>query len=818
MLHDRYEIVDTLGEGGFGKTYTARDSSEPDRPLLVVKEIRFPESNDPRVLEMARRRFEREASALQRLGTNSCIPEFFDRFEENNCFYLVQELIVGHQLRQEITPNMQWTEKQTVDFLLEVLEILQFVHGEGIVHRDITPANLMRCEANGQIVLIDFGTVREISTFTANSTGEILTSQEIGTSGYMPAEQYDTRYNPQPYNDIYAVGIIAIQALTARNPNTLRADHDTGELIWHYSMPDRPLIQISDGLKAILNNMVRYNFKDRYQSVTDILQQLHTLEDSNSIAILDPPQEPQDSDRAEQNDNNYRTSEPQPPEGNWLARSPFLLLAIPGIIAGGAIALFLNIVLTPQTCPLVQGDALSCGEESLLETSIPRIKQRGVNEFTKANYREAFNLFKSSWKEEERRDPETLIYMNNAWLRAQKVDYDTIAVSIPVRKNEQGRVDIDLAKEILRGVAQAQTKVNLKLLNSEIDRDLNGLDVRENRVIKAKGLQVIIADDSNQKEQAIARANSLVKLGGVLGAIGPYTNEMTVSAVDIYDRNKLVLISPGSTTQELTDNPRKFFFRTVPRTKVTVEVFTKYLMEKQGQTTVAGFYNTKTEASSSLWEEFRKQFRERGGKIAKITEYDLSQSDFNVAKALQEIGQTDKTTIVVSPGHHLNAFNNAMALFQANSGKNWFVGTGGIYGQKTLEAAAKLPSFEKLLVAVSWHYLKSPNPKFLEDTHKLWEGNVSHRTALTYDAAATLIEAIEKQQHPSREGMQKIIADPNFSAFGATGKIEFDTTTGDRKNFSPLLVHIVKCSKERFGLTFVPVEFPTAAAAGLKCD
>jgi ABC-type branched-subunit amino acid transport system substrate-binding protein len=292
---------------------------------------------------------------------------------------------------------------------------------------------------------------------------------------------------------------------------------------------------------------------------------------------------------------------------------------------------------------------------------------------------------------------------------------------------------------------------------------------------------------------------------------------MTAHTVDIYNQNHLVLISPGSTTEAAREKPRKFFFRTVPRTKVSVEVFAKYLIEKKGQTKVAGFYSTSSEATSSFWEEFRKQFRERGGNTANITEFDLSDSDFNVKKAIQEVRQTEKTTIVLNPSHIPIALNNAMALLQANLDRNWVVGTGGIYSQKTLEAAAQLPSFEKMAVAVSWHHLNSPNRKFLENTRKLWEGNVSHRTALTYDAAKTLIQAIEEQQQPSREGMQKTLADPNFSATGATGTIQFDTT-GERKNFSPILVHIVKCSKEQFGVTFVPIEFPTAAAAGLNCD
>ena len=237
ILHERYEILALLGEGGFARTYTAVQIKTPNNPLCVVKEIPFPPSNDPRVLERGRERFDREASALCRLGRNSRIPELFNRFEENDYFYLVQEYVEGHPLSQELTAGDRWNEQQTVALLREVLEILQSVHQENIIHRDITPSNLIRRETDQQIVLIDFGAVKEISTFTSNSTGEILTSQAIGTSGYMPAEQYNPRSLPQPYNDIYPLGIIAIQALTGQHPTTLPQDPKTCEIVWDYSTP-----------------------------------------------------------------------------------------------------------------------------------------------------------------------------------------------------------------------------------------------------------------------------------------------------------------------------------------------------------------------------------------------------------------------------------------------------------------------------------------------------------------------------------------------------------------------------------------------------
>jgi ABC-type branched-subunit amino acid transport system substrate-binding protein/serine/threonine protein kinase len=791
ILAGRYRIIAKLGHGGFAITYTAQDIQNPGNPPCVIKEIPFPESHD-RVLEKARNRFQREVSALRTLRNDSRIPQLFDHFEENGNFYLVQEFIQGTPLSQELPPGKRWTEKDVITLLREILEILNSVHKANIIHRDITPSNLIR-RKNSQIVLIDFGAVKEISTFTSNSTGEILTSQAIGTSGYMPAEQYNPRSSPQPYNDIYPVGIIAIQALTGRHPRNLPHDPETGEILWNFSTSDR----VSDGLTNILNQMVRFNFQQRYQSASEVLQALDLIE-------LPPPIE---------------SPQPKPRKGG--SRLLWLLFGFAGLGAALAIAYFIPPLLQPPI-PLDRVDRVSAGEELIIKTASLWSKQRAIQEFADRNYLEALKLFKQSWGQEKRKDPETLIYMNNALLMATKAEYYTIAIVVPTRRNPDGSiVNANLAEELLRGVAQAQTEVNLSLLTTnDSNKDFPDREFLELKQIKkGKGLRVLIADDLNIESEAVKRANSLVAQPDILAVLGHYTSEMTLATIDIYNTNKLVAISPGSTTEELTRKPRKFFFRTAPTTSVEAESLVNYLL-KVGQKEVVGFYNPNSPFTASLWEEFIRILEAKGGNAIRINEfYDLSKNDFNAGKAIKAVDQTGKNAMVLIPdGQVTNSLQNAIEMIKANQDRHWIVGPWTLYDRKVLEAAKELKSIEKIAISTPWHPLTSFDKKFSDNAQKLWGGPVNSRSALTYDAARTLIKSLEMQPQPTREGMQKSLADPNFKAEGATGIIEFELNNGNRKNPAKVLVHIVPCSRKEFGLTFVPIEFPAAAAAGLKCE
>ena len=266
-LAGRYHIIKHLGGGGFGQTYLAEDKKRSGNPPCVVKLLK-PLHSDPQTLQVARRLFKTETETLHLLGTHDLIPALLDDFEENQEFYLVQELIDGRDLSKELIPGKRFSESEVIDILQNVIEILVFVQQHKVIHRDIKPPNLMRRNSDGKILLIDFGAVKQITSQIVNSGGHAPPTVTIGTEGYMPAEQKNG--DPKFCSDIYASGMIGIECLTGISPHQFPKDAN-GEVVW------RNYAQVSDTLAKILNKMVRYHFRDRYQSAAEVLPVLNNL-------------------------------------------------------------------------------------------------------------------------------------------------------------------------------------------------------------------------------------------------------------------------------------------------------------------------------------------------------------------------------------------------------------------------------------------------------------------------------------------------------------------------------------------------------------
>jgi serine/threonine protein kinase/Flp pilus assembly protein TadD len=270
LLDRRYHITEYLGAGSFGQTYLAKDIRRPGNPKCVVKYLR-PIRNTPQALQATRRRFQREAQTLEKLGKHDQIPLLLAYFEAKQEFCLVEEYIAGHTVASEIVPGVPWTEDAVIELLQEILEILVFVHQHQVIHRDVTPANLIRRAGDRKLVLIDFGAVKEITNTLL--AGEIPKTVATGTPVYMPLEQF--RGYPQFNSDIYAVGMIAIQALAgvaakelAQLKNPLQPAEEN---LW------KQRVQISPELSEILEKMVHSDCRERYQSAQEVLTDLKTL-------------------------------------------------------------------------------------------------------------------------------------------------------------------------------------------------------------------------------------------------------------------------------------------------------------------------------------------------------------------------------------------------------------------------------------------------------------------------------------------------------------------------------------------------------------
>lgn len=269
-LGGRYKIISHLGGGGYGQTYLAEDIHLPNSPRCVVKQLK-PQATDQWNLQIANRLFNTEAEVLYKLGNHNQIPRLFAHFEDKQEFYLVQEFIEGVDLSQELADGQQMRESQIIVLLKEILEVLDFVHQQRVIHRDINPRNLIRRQKDGKLVLIDFGAVKQISTRVFNPEGEESKTVAIGTVGYMPQEQ--ATGNPRYCSDIYAVGMIAIQALTGLDPSRhqLPRDLQTGEIYW------RNRAVVSPGLAKIIDRAIASHFAERYQTASEVLKDLKDL-------------------------------------------------------------------------------------------------------------------------------------------------------------------------------------------------------------------------------------------------------------------------------------------------------------------------------------------------------------------------------------------------------------------------------------------------------------------------------------------------------------------------------------------------------------
>ncbi|MEL6929044.1 MAG: ABC transporter substrate-binding protein [Cyanobacteria bacterium J06600_6] len=417
-------------------------------------------------------------------------------------------------------------------------------------------------------------------------------------------------------------------------------------------------------------------------------------------------------------------------------------------------------------------DKISEGEEILLSSNSLTQKQAGADAYRKGNYSQAVSLW-SSALEQQRNDPETLIYLNNARIGEDSAHH--IAVPVP------GDSEINAAREILRGAAQAQFQIN------------------SSGGINGQPIKLIIANDRNNPELAQQLARKFSQNLDILGVIGHFSSNVTLEAAQIYQTDGLVVISPTSSSVALSDIG-SYVFRTVSSDCVSGNALATYLIEQVKIANAAVLFNSVSSYSTSMRDVFKASLEEQEGMV--VAEFNFSQPNFNIVNALAKIEQEQAEALVFFPNssgmNALETLDKTLLMAQMNQGKLPLLGGDSLYKPRTLQLGQA--NVTDMVLAVPWD-VKNADTGFTNLATSLWGGKVNWRSALAYDATMALGAAIKEQ--PTRAGVQQALLDPDFVAEGASGDINF-LPTGDRAG-KVQLVKIVAGDSSGFGYDFVPI-------------
>ncbi len=254
----KYQVLRPLGQGGMGITYLAVEPTATDRrsPLLVLKEM----NADLAEVAKAQELFTREARVLQGLD-HPGIPKYYASFLEHGKKYLAMELIHGEDLESWVVRSGAVGMTQAITWMQQACQILDYLHSQTppLIHRDVKPANLMVRRVDNQIVLLDFGAVKEVGTTLKTRIG--------AEGGYSAPEQNQGK--PCPQSDLYALGVTLIFLLTGKSPLNFYFKLDDSDGFDLQNIPT-----ISPQLQDLINHLTQVQPSDRPQTALEVAQAL----------------------------------------------------------------------------------------------------------------------------------------------------------------------------------------------------------------------------------------------------------------------------------------------------------------------------------------------------------------------------------------------------------------------------------------------------------------------------------------------------------------------------------------------------------------
>lgn len=810
ILDGRYLPIQLLQKGGLGVAFLGCDRRTPRMKQCVIKQLMLNPSFNTTQLEIATKLFHREAEVLEKLGEHPRIPRLFAFLEltapaappytQQKFFYLVQEYIEGQNLQQELAVKGRFSETEVIEVLREIAKILEFIHIQGKIHRDVKPSNIMR-DLQGKIHLIDFGAVKQVVAETARSTGQRsdrnLTC--VFTPEYAPWEQRQGQ-GIYPSSDLYSLAVTCLNLLTGKQPQEL-VDRSNN---WQWRTPD---VHVSDALADILDKMLQTLPPERFETARDVLE---ALDDTVGIPVLsiapksrptpsvpaaktvflgtgepeplpienvahiDPqpilidhypvqsePQPLQFEKYPASDDNSFSlqlietTRPPTKPKKPWLVGG----LAVAGIVGLGA-------VISQLLLPLMFGSKIndeiasrsSTGERILLAvegnsdtTKFKDLKRAGIVAMANRNYDEAAKQFQAALTENPN-SPETRIYLNNA-LIGDRQSY-TIATSAPIARS------LDRASEMLRGFAQAQTEINQVGAANE-----------------AK-IKLRIIDDSDDPNAIESIAKAVVDRSDILGVVGHNRNDVAMKASTVYNTNKLAFIAPISTANELTSNTKPYVFRTNASADKITQKLVDRIIDTERKRKVAIFYVPTVIYNNEFKTQFARKLVEKGGEVVDSFRFSNTSSTaspppspaptFDAQTYLAQAKAMGAQAILVLPvGRSSREALSLLKLRAAKYPELSVLGDTALYNLNTLRAGK---ASDGLVMGVPWQESESTS-QFSTGAKQLWNTQVNWATATSYNAVKAMATAIKNQESPSRTGVMESLTKNEFT--GASGRLQF---------------------------------------------
>ncbi|MBA3922442.1 MAG: ABC transporter substrate-binding protein [Nostocaceae cyanobacterium] len=442
----------------------------------------------------------------------------------------------------------------------------------------------------------------------------------------------------------------------------------------------------------------------------------------------------------------------------------------------------------PDPALIAQGMMrISVGNKSLF-TEISPEKQEALKLIEEKKYDEAIPKLEK-FLQNNPKDPEALIFLNNARSSNEKLPSYTIAVAVPIERNPGA------AEEILRGVALAQNEINNYIDSTAKPLSFNGVK-----------LMVAIANDSSQQETtkniALAIGNQDIEGKKLLGVVGHFTTDSTKNAGEIYQcaKEKLVAISPTSTSIKLVDN-NPYIFTTSLSDQLEASALALH-MTRLNKTKVAIFYNSNSRYSKSLKSQFQSAVESVGGEVIHdANEFDISYKQNNSEQRLYNAKNAEVLMFATTN----DDIPSLMQIVEANKKKLMLLG-GDSFDDPDIKNNLNVAAAEGMVLAVPWHQDMASATNFVKNSQKLWGLiDVNWRTAMAYDATEAFIEAFRqiKKEHPLREEVRSKLAEPDFSAKATAGTVQFERSQ-DRK----AVFKLVKICRDPKSLQydFVPVE------------